>query len=70
MTFKNAMVYTLSGDLPMDEDIEELLQENAFTPVHETQYSSKGWVPSPVLTHCCSLLTMRRSSDCELIPKC
>ena len=45
MTFKNAMVYTLSGDLPMDELIEELLQENAFTPVHESQYSSKGWVP-------------------------
>ena len=45
MTFKNAMVYTLSGDLLTDEEIEELLQENAFTPVHETQYSSKGWVP-------------------------
>jgi len=45
MKFKNTMVYTLSSDLPTDEDIEELLQENAFTPVHETQYSSKGWVP-------------------------
>lgn len=45
MSFKNAIVYTLTGELLPDDQIEELIQDYSFTPVRPEQFSSSGWVP-------------------------
>jgi recombination associated protein RdgC len=45
MSFKNAIVYSLTGELPPDELFTALLQNQTFIPVRPQQFSSSGWVP-------------------------